>query len=111
MSPISSRNRGPHPHRLHRVGDAAVAGDHHHRDARGAPLQLAQDVDPGPVGQPQVEEDRRRVPLGEEPEPLPHGGGAQHPIAAGLQHLPGDLPDAFVVVDDEEEGPIGILHG
>ena len=98
------------PHRLDRVRDAAVAGHDHDRRHRRAPLQLAQHVEAGPVGQLQVEQHRRRSLLPEDPQPLADRRRPERPVAARREHVEADLAKRVVVVDHEDERAVGDTH-
>ena len=101
---------GAQAHGFHGFAHVPDAGHDDHGRGRTAPLQLTEHVDAGPVGQPEVEQDRARPPLVEGAEPLPHGGRGHRPQAPSLQHVDADAPHPVVVIDHEDRRRVEVFR-
>src|SRR5690606_40891139 len=83
-------------------GDVRVAGEHEHRGIGVVLAECAQDVEPGAIGQAQVQEHEVRL--------LPQVGGDAGGAVAGARDGPAatreetadDVNDLDVVVDEED---------
>src|SRR5207302_2086251 len=83
-------------------GHVVVRGDHQDRHIRRVLAQFGDEVDPGHVGEPHVEDDGRRGGGRRQVEALGAGGGRGHTVAALLEVHLEQLADRSVVVDDED---------
>ena len=103
--------RGAEPHRLDRVGHAAVARDHDDRGDRRAPLQLlagrrgrCRPAASGRGAPPPGSARRTRAAPRRPTRP-------EAAVAAGGEHVEADLAKGAVVVDDQDQRTVGIHHG
>jgi hypothetical protein len=89
-----------------------VGGHDRERDVAGADvgLELARRRKPVEVGHVGVEHDRGRSIEHDPSQPLARRGVRHHVVAPIPAQLREDLPAVGVVVDDQDQGPLDVVH-
>ena len=93
-----------------------MAGEDDHRqggiEARGDPVglaDLAQHVEPGGVGQREIEQQQIRMVVAAEPQSVGSVGSRQHPEAVGDEVVAEQLERRRVVLADDQVGDLAAL--
>ena len=95
---------GADPHRLDRRVDVAVAGDHDDRCREVSITEFREHVQAVAVGQPHVEQDEIELVARHQGAPADPVRGGGDRVTLVLEDPPQRLPDAGLVVDDQNAG-------